>query len=64
MTYEQIRTNREKTDVFGGFTYSIGIGGVTKNGGYLDLEDYDETKDHLHHKDLWTSQRKKVLKLL
>ena len=75
MTHEQIGTNSAKTEMIGGFTYSV-LGpdqreslecqmGLTKKSECLDLEGYDEKKDHLHHIERLTCQRKKkVTKML
>ena len=52
MTQEQFGTNRDKTEVIGGIKYSM-LGPdqkesrewhlvLTKNSGYLNLEEYDE----------------------
>ena len=71
-TYEQTRIISEKNEKNDGFSYSMQSHyqresrehqmGFTMNSRTLDLEDYDEKKEQLHHVKLLSSQRKKQRK--
>ena len=67
--YQQTGTSLEKNKKTDGFSYSMQSHdqresrehqiGFTMNNRTLDLEDYDEKKEQLHHVKLQPSQRKK-----
>ena len=70
--YQPTRTSLEKNEKTDGFSYSMQSHdqresrehqmGFTMNSRTLDLEDYDEKKEQLHHVKLQSSQRKKQRK--
>ena len=71
-TYKPTRTISEKNEKNDGFSYSKQGSDQKESGEHqtgfmmyitaLDLEDYDEKEEHLHHVELQSSQRKKQRK--
>ena len=71
-TYKPTRTISEKNEKNDGFSYSKQGSDQKESGEHrtgfmmyitaLDLEDYDEKEEHLHHIELQSSQRKKQRK--